>query len=61
MKGAERESGYLMASEFEGAKLWLEVPNHHVSVSRPRDDLLHVRVEHHRCNGIMVSAEGTYQ
>lgn len=50
-----------MAHESEGAQLRLEVPHHNVAVGRPRDYLLHVCVERHRRDGVMMAAEGAHQ
>ena len=48
---------HLVAREAVGAQLRLEVPDHDCLVEPARDELLHVGVEHHAGDGILVPAE----
>ena len=50
-----------MTHETEGTQLKPEVPHHHARVVAARDELLHVRVEAHRGNGILVTAEAPFE
>jgi len=48
----------LVVREAKGAELRLEVPDHQAPVLRARDELLHVRIERHAVDCILVPAEG---
>jgi hypothetical protein len=50
-----------MTHETEGTQLKPEVPHHHARVVAARDELLHVWVEAHRGNGILVTAEAPFE
>jgi len=50
-----------VACEAKGTQLWLEVPHHDSRIHRSRDELLHVGVEGHRGNCVLMSPERTFE